>query len=52
MRINEAYKTEKNFLFVRLSREIEKYKRENPSVEFIDLGIGDVKLPPDRKSVV
>lgn len=46
MRINEAYKTEKNFLFVRLSREIEKYKRENPSVEFIDLGIGDVKLPP------
>lgn len=47
MRIDEAYKTEnENFLFVRLSREIERYKRENPDVEFIDLGVGDVKLPP------
>lgn len=47
MKIDEAYKTEKeNFLFVALSREVERYKAANPNVEFIDLGVGDVKLPP------
>lgn len=47
MKIDEAYKkSDENFLFVKLKREVELYKKQNPKCEVIDLGVGDVKLPP------
>lgn len=47
MKIYEGYKTQKrDFLFAELSREVAKFKSENKSAKVIDLGVGDVKLPP------
>ncbi len=50
MKIDEAYKKKgANFLFVKLSREVELYKKKNPESEIINLGVGDVKLPPIKE---
>lgn len=44
--INETYLSlPHHYLFAEVRKRVEEYKRENPKVELIQLGIGDVTLP-------
>ncbi|MFP4168722.1 MAG: LL-diaminopimelate aminotransferase [Desulfonatronovibrionaceae bacterium] len=44
--INENYqKLQSSYLFADIARRVEKFQQENPDMEVIKLGIGDVTLP-------
>ena len=44
--INENFlKLQENYLFSNISKKVDKYKKENPKKEIINLGIGDVTRP-------
>ena len=44
--INENFlKLQENYLFSNISKKVDKYKKENPKKEIINLGIGDVTKP-------
>ena len=46
IRINENYlKLQSSYLFVEIANRVSAYQKENPDVEIIRLGIGDVTLP-------
>jgi len=46
IRINENYlKLQSSYLFVEIANRVSTYQKENPDVEIIRLGIGDVTLP-------
>ena len=46
IRINENYlKLRSSYLFVEIANRVSNFQKENPGVEIIRLGIGDVTLP-------
>ncbi len=47
MQIKCGYKSiNGDYIFAKVSEEVEKYKQSHPNEIVIDLGVGDVKLPP------
>lgn len=51
-KINENFlKLPKNYLFAEINNRVEKYKKENPNVEILKLGIGDVTRPLPKSIV-
>ena len=50
--VNEYYSLiQNNYLFVEIARRVDEYQKENPDVDLIKMGIGDVTRPL-AKSVV
>lgn len=46
MNINENFlKLENNYLFTQINREVTSFSKENPEIEIIKMGIGDVTKP-------
>lgn len=44
--VNENFlKLQKSYLFVEIAKRVEKFQKENPDIEIIKMGIGDVTLP-------
>ena len=47
MRIKAGYSfVNGDYVFSTVAKEVKNFKQEAPNVEVIDLGVGDVKLPP------
>lgn len=38
-----------DYVFSKVAKEVEKYKKNNPRKHVVDLGVGDVKLPPLKR---
>ena len=46
VKINENYLLlESNYIFSEITQRVEKYQKENPDVDVISMGIGDVTRP-------
>ena len=44
--VNENFlKLQKSYLFVEIAKRVEEFQKENPDIEIIKMGIGDVTLP-------
>lgn len=44
--VNENFlKLQKSYLFVEIAKRVEEFQKENPEIEIIKMGIGDVTLP-------
>ena len=49
MRIKSGYNfVNGDYVFATVAKEVEIFKKQKPSVEVVDLGVGDVKLPPPK----
>ncbi len=49
MKINENYLTEQKYLFTIVTDKVNEFKKLNPKKKILNLGIGDVTRPLDKK---
>lgn len=45
---NNYFKLEENYIFSEVAKRVKEYKKENPQMQVVDLGIGDIKRPLPR----
>lgn len=51
MKINENYLSQKNYVFTEIGKRVSDFKQQYPNKRILNLGIGDVTRPMDKRLV-